>query len=571
MNRSAIGLVSFIVLALSTSARGADPAKPSAEAAVLTARIDAVLSAAWAANKIEPAEMSSDGEFLRRVYLDLAGRIPSVAEARAFLVDKGEDKRQRLVAQLLKRPTYTRHMSTVWRHLLLPEADTNNDLGFVAVGFEIWLREQFSKNAGYDQIVRELLTTPIDQRSAQSIYNPGLASQATPISFYFAKEGKPENLASASARNFLGLRLECAQCHDHPFATWTRDQFWGLAAFFAGIQSQDRGEGFNMPEREILDRREIGIPGTERIVQATYPDGGDPQWKFKVGPRQTLADWVTSKKNPYFAKATVNRVWAHMFGIGLVEPVDEMVGGQDTKIHHAELLNELAKEFADHKYDLKYLFEAIAGSKAYQLASRGSGPATLYSRQLLRGLTGEQLYDSLAVATGQPDTYGENPYSAFQGGNGYRDEFLSKFGKQAGKTTEHETSIIQALTLMNGRFTANATNTSRSELLSAVLEAPFFSDKSRLETIYLATLSRLPTEKELEKAQSFIARAIANKDTTSKDSTRSDTADKDTTGKKTAGKDTASKASNDPNKAHYEAVADVFWSLLNSTEFVFNH
>jgi hypothetical protein len=537
MNRVPIGLVAVAMLALASPAAAADPAKPSKDALALAARIDKMLGAAWAAQKITPADDATDGEFLRRVYLDLAGRIPTVTEARTFFGDKGENKRQRLVAQLLQRATYSKNMTTVWRHLLLPEADTNFQFSFVALGFETWLRQQFEKNAGYDQMVRELLTAQIDQQSNNQLFNVNSAGQATPIAFYFAKEAKAENLASSSARVFLGLRLECAQCHNHPFATWTRDQFWGLASFFAGIQSRDNGGGFNLPEREILDRRELLIPGTDRVVQASFPDGTDPEWKFKVGPRQTLAEWIIGKNNPYFARATVNRVWAHMFGIGLVEPVDEMVGGQDTKTHHAELLQELAKEFVAHKYDLKYLFEAIAGSKAYQLTSRGKGAAPLYSRQLLRGLTGEQLYDSLGVATGQPDNQGDDPFGFFRGNNA-RAEFLTKFGQQGGKSTEHETSIIQALTLMNGTFVGNATNPSRSELLSAVLEAPFFDEKSRIETIYLATVSRMPSEKEMEKAQSYIGRAPVN---------------------------------DDAKKAHAEAIADVFWSLINSTEFVFNH
>lgn len=538
MNRVSLWLISAGLLALAAPAAAADPPKSSAEAAAFATRIDAILGAAWTANKITPAENATDSEFLRRVYLDLAGRIPTVTEARSFLSDKSGDKRQKLVAQLLQRPAYAKHMTEVWRHLLLPEADTNFQFSFVAIGFETWLREQFTKNVGYDQMVRELLTTPVDQQANQRLFNPNEAGKQTPIAFYFAKEAKAENLASSSARIFLGLRLECAQCHDHPFATWTRDQFWGLAAFFAGLQKQDRGEGFVVPDKEVLDRREVGIPGTERIVQATFPDGGEPQWKFKVGPRQTLADWVVGKNNPYFARATVNRVWAHMFGIGLVEPIDEMVGGQDTKTHHEGLLDELAKAFIAHNYDLKFVFEAIANSKVYQLSSKGQGPAPLYSRQLLRGLTGEQLFDSLSVATGQPDGAGDDPFAIFRGGNNSRSEFLTKYGQQSGKTTEYETSIIQALTLMNGSFVGAATNPSRSELLTAVLEAPFFNEKSRIEIIYLATMSRLPTEQELEKAQSFIGRASAG---------------------------------DDSKKARNEALADVFWALINSTEFVFNH
>src|SRR5262249_28726586 len=231
---------------------------------------------------------------------------------------------------LLARPTYSRHLATVWRHLLLPEADTNLQTQFLVPGFDAWVRGQFDRNAPYDQFVRDLLTTPVDQQAAQQLFNRTGIGRPSPLAFYLLKDAKAENLASATARVFLGVRLECAQCHDHPFATWTRDQFWGLAAFFAGIRAQDRGAGFAIPDKELMDRRELPIRGTARGVQATFPDGSEPQWKFKVGPRQTLAEWVTAKENPYFARAAVNRVWAHFFGVGLVEPVDEMVGGQDT-------------------------------------------------------------------------------------------------------------------------------------------------------------------------------------------------------------------------------------------------
>ncbi len=419
----------------------------------------------------------------------------------------------------------------------MPEADTNLNFTFFAPGFEAWLRQQFAKNVPYDQMVRELLTAPVDQQAMQRIYNANSIAQPTPIAFYLAKEGKPENLAAASARVFLGIRLECAQCHNHPFAEWSRDQFWEFAAFFAGIKSRDRGDGIAFPEKEVLDTRELAIPGTERVVQATFPDGTEPKWQFKVGPRQTLADWVAKKDNPYFARATVNRVWAHFFGVGLVEPVDEMTGGQDTVVHHAKLLDELAKAFVANKYDLKFLVEAIVNTRAYQLSSIGRGPAPLFSRHPLRGLTGEQLFDSLATATGQSDAVGEDPFAVFNGGSPRR-EFLTKFGQQTAKSTDHETSIIQALTLMNGRLVGEATSPTRSELLTAVLEAPFLNDRSRVETIYLATLSRQPTAKEMEKALAFVEKAAAG---------------------------------DDAKKARNEAFADVFWALLNSAEFVFNH
>jgi hypothetical protein len=543
MNRVALWLVAGGLLVLADPAVAADPPvpappQPSAEAAALAARIDRMLEATWVEKGITPAGPADDAEFLRRAYLDLAGRIPTVSEARAFLADTRSDRRRHLVAGLLNRPSYARHFTTVWRHLLLPEADSNVQLQIFSSGFDGWLRQQFVKNVPYDEMVRDLLTTKIDQQAGRRGFDIRTIGEPTPIAYYLAKESKAENLASAAARVFLGIRLECAQCHDHPFAEWKRDQFWGLAAFFAGIRAPDSPNGFAFPDREVLDRRELAIPGTDRVIQATFPDGTEPEWKFKVGPRQTLAEWVTAKGNPYFAKAIVNRAWAHFFGVGLVEPVDEMAGGQDTTVYHAAILDQLAREFVNHKYDLKFLFEAIVSTRAYQLSSRGRGDAPLFSRHPLRGLTGEQLYDSLAVATGQSDAVAADPFGRFNGGNNARNEFLTKFAPQPGKPTDHETSIIHALTLMNGRFVGDATSPTRSELLTAVLEAPFLDDRGRIEAIYLATVSRPPTPQEIDRATEFLDRVAA---------------------------------ADNAKKNRNEAVADVFWALLNSAEFVFNH
>ncbi|MDY3557717.1 DUF1549 and DUF1553 domain-containing protein [Gemmata sp. JC673] len=532
-----LGSVTGALLAAPYPAVGADPmrsARPEPAPAVTT-KIDRALESAWAKHKITPAAPATDAEFLRRVYLDLAGRVPSVAEARAFLSSARADKRRALVAELLGRPVYARHFAAVWRHLLLPEADTNFQVQFLAPGFEQWLRGQFERNVPFDRMVRDVLTTPVERDTTQQALRGD--SGTSPIAFYLAKEAKPENLAAASARVFLGIRLECAQCHDHPFATWTRDQFWSLAAFFSGIRTQDRGGGFALPEKEVLDRRELIVPGSERFVQATFPDGTEPRWRFKVGPRQTLAEWVTGRENPYFARAIVNRVWAHLFGVGLVEPVDEMTGSPDTVTHHPELLDELAKAFVESGYDLKGLIESITASQAYQLTSRGAtAAAPLFSRQQLRGLTAEQLFDSLAVATGQPNEFREDP--RFGARNSPRTEFVMKFGQQSDRSVDHEMTIIQALTLMNGSFVSGATSPEQSELLSAVLAAPFLTERGRIETMYLAALARTPTANEMEKALAFVAKAAAE---------------------------------GVPKRRRDEAVADIFWALLNSAEFSFNH
>lgn len=526
-----------LLLAGSGSARAAIPDK---DAATLAATIDRYLAAGWEANKIQPAPPASDGEFVRRVYLDLAGRIPSVAEIRAFLDDQRPDKRHRLVEQLLEGPRYVTHFTNVWRSLLLPETANNLQAGFLTPGFESWLRAKLQQNTPYDAMVRELLTVPMAGQGR----NPfGQANGApSPIAFYLSKEVKPENLAAAVSRLFLGVKIECAQCHNHPFAQWKRDQFWSFAAFFAGLQRQGNGD-FVAAGREMADRRELTIPGTERVVQAAFLDGAAPKWKYNTSARATLAEWMTRKDNPYFARAVVNRLWGYFFGIGIIDPVDEMVGGEHTA-SHPELLDELARQFAEHNFDLKFLIRAITASRAYQLSSLAMHTSQddpyQFARMSLRGLSAEQLFDSIAQATGYQGATNGNP--RFFGNPGVRGRFLTQFANASDKATEVQTSILQALSMMNGVVTAAATDLERSETLAALLDAPFMDTAERIETIYLATLSRKPTPREASRMVLYVEKGGS-----------------------------AGDSSTDKDKNYNRALADVFWVLLNSGEFFLNH
>ncbi len=461
------------------------------DAAALAAKIDHYLTAAWDADKVQSAAPATDAEFVRRVHLDLAGRIPSVAETRHFLDDKRPDKRRRLIEQLLEGPRYVTHFTNVWRALLLPETGNNLQAGFLAPGFESWLRAKLQQNTPYDAMVRELLTVPMDNRGRNPLGQTNGAP--SPIAFYLAKEVKPENLAAAASRLFLGVKIECAQCHNHPFAEWKRDQFWSFAAFFAGLQRQGNGDFVNAG-REVSDRRELTVPGTERVVQAAFLDGATPKWKYNTSARVTLAEWMTAKDNPYFARAAVNRLWGYFFGAGIIDPVDEMVGGEHAP-SHPELLDELARQFADHNFDLKFLIRALTASRAYQLSSLASHKSQddprPFARMPLRGLSAEQLFDSIAQATGYRAANNNNP--RFFGNPGVRGRFLTQFANASDKATEVQTSILQALSLMNGQVTTAATDLERSETLAALLDAPFMDTAERIETIYLAALSRQPT------------------------------------------------------------------------------
>jgi hypothetical protein len=535
-----------LLLACPPFARAQAPVKdtgvPSAQ--VLAEKIDQYFAKRWAEANAKPAAPADDAEFLRRVYLDLAGRIPSAAEARAFLKDAQPNKRARLVEQLLASPRYALHMTNVLRALLIPEANNNFLVRLQQGDFEAWLKKRVAANIGYDQLTRDLLTAPIGGKDFGSYFGGG--GEPTALAFYTAKEFTPENLAAGTAKVFLGVSVECAQCHHHPFGDWKREQFWSFAAFFSGIKSQ-RLMDFLLPGTEVPDSKSLTIPGTDKVVQAAFLDNTKPDWQKGSNTRATLAQWVTSPANPYYSRTAVNRTWAYFFGIGLVEPLDEIAGGAATG--HTELLDTLAKEFADHQFDLKFLIRALTATQTYQLSSAAVGTAQddppLFDRMTLRSMTGEQLFDSLVMATGYRDSgSGSDLLSAITGGNrSARSEFLTKFANPTERPAKVQMSILQALALMNGKVITDATSLEQSETLAAVLDAPFMSTADRIETLYLATLSRKPTAKELQRADRFVADAV-----------------------KRAGATAPAQAA-----AYNNALADVFWVLLNSSEFALNH
>jgi hypothetical protein len=547
-------LAGLVLLGGATAASAA----PAEDPAALADKINRFLEKSWAANQIKPAAPADDAEWLRRVYLDLAGRIPSKNDVESFLKNKDPDKRRRVIQELLfgskekPNPRYPLHFTNVWRATILPESANNNPFANQGGGFSGWLYARFSENAPYDKMARELLTATQPNQPQQRGFpvDPfgAVNTGPSPIGFYQAKQFMPENLAETTARLLLGVRLGCAQCHNHPFASWKQEQFWEYAAFFSGMQPRNpRGEAPATP-------RELKIPGTEKIAKAKFLDGKLPKWDDAKGgdPRLALADWVTSPDNPFFARATVNRMWGYFFGVGLIDPIDEMVG-DNVNVYQPELLDEIAKDFAAHNFDLKYLIEGIMMSKAYQLTSKRSDESQdtpgQFARMPLRGMTPEQLYDSVVEAT----HYGEggNDFQAqFRGrGGNARAEFVNKFSNLSDRPTEYQTSIVQALMLMNGQLTADATvvdlkNPERGRFLGAVVASPFMDTPQRIETLYLATLSRKPKPQEIERATKFIDAALRSETPLTQE---------------------------EKDKRYGEAIGDIFWALFNSGEFFFNH
>jgi hypothetical protein len=477
-----------------------------------------------------PAPAADDAEFLRRVYLDLTGRIPAVHDVHGFLADRDANKRRKLIGELLASPRHSAHFATVWGNLLLSEVGASTDARYFRPGFEAWLRERWRARVGYDQLVRELLTMPIstDSKSPEVVFRQ--PDQPNPLAFYAVKSARPENLAATTTRLFLGIQLECAQCHDHPFAKWTRQQFWNQAAFFAGIQRQ--GNGLFAPLTETPGRREVTPSEGKTPVRALFLDGREPLWKADVSPRAALAEWLTAPDNPHFARAAVNRLWGHFFGTGLVDPVDDF--HDEHPPSHPELLDELARSFVAARFDVAYLIEALCLSQAYQRTSARTHASQddprRFARMAVKGLSAEQLFDSLALATGYRDRSDRGPFADDR--SSPRSRFLVQFAPQ-GRPAEPETSILQALTLMNGRFVTAATTLESGTTLTALMGIPGMSNAERIEALYLATLSRKPRPEELERLLRYVGKAA--------------------------------------QAPEPERLGDIFWMLLNSAEFRLNH
>lgn len=492
-------------------------------------RIDQRIREAWTQEKVTPAVRADDAEFLRRVYLDLAGRIPAVSEVRRFLADSSPEKRSTIVRELLDGPRYIVHSSNVWRSELLPEASADPQLQFLIPSFEAWLKDQLIDNDSYADLARKLLTYKIEGQTGRNIFESG--GSVSPVAFYQAKEGKPENLAAGTARVFLGLRIECAQCHDHPFDSWKQQQFWSFTAFYSGVSRQQAGDIAGALS-DIPNRRkvEVLIKNQKTEIEARYLNDAIPDWKPNETSRDNLANWLTARDNPYFAKAAVNRVWGRLFGVGIVNPVDDF--SETNPPSHPELLNELAEAFIESGYDLKFLLRVLTATEAYQLTSSLSDPTQelpqRFARMSPKGMTPSQLFDSLTQATGVLDLNRNTQFFGLDDSRP-RNEFQDLFSNESDPPTERQTTIIQALAMMNGRFIAENVTPDKG-LLGATATFPDMTLDERLETLYLAALGRTPRVSELNKLRTYCE-----------------------------------------GRELKVALSDVFWSLLNSTEFLLNH
>jgi hypothetical protein len=488
--------------------------------------IDAKLAAKWQGLGLAPSPICSDAEFFRRLHLDAIGTLPAVADVRAFLADADPDKRAKAVDRVLDRPEFVDFWALKWGDLLRINRDLLQDKGMWS--FHNWVRASLRDNKPVDVMVRELIT------AEGSTATEGAAN-------YFVVSNGSADWAETTAQLFLGVRMQCAKCHHHPFEKWSQDDYAGMAAFFVRLGTKSSQEfGIFGQERVIFLRPggEQNHPRTGRVVPPHPLDG--PTMDDPTDRRRRLADWLTTPDNPFFARNFANRLWAYTMGRGLVEPVDDMRATNPPS--NPELLDALAADFAAHKFDLKHFLRTVFTSRAYQRSaavSQGNAAdaANVYhTRYTRKRLTAEQLADALDFATGTREKYQGLPSGtrAIQlPDTKVRSFLMDVFGRPARQVTcecerTAQPNIAQALHLLNSDFLNRKIDEPKGRV-AALLKDKTPAD-ALVEELYLATVSRPPRPEEITRARQWMAKSSPK-----------------------------------------EGAADLLWVLLNSREFLFNH
>ncbi len=488
--------------------------------------IDKHVLTEWKKVGLIPGELADDATFLRRVSLDVIGTLPTPSEVREFLTSTDPQKRTKVIDVLLGRREYVDCWTLKWSELLRVHRRSLGEKGLDS--FQNWLRGKLRENQSAQVLVKELLT------AKGNLYTNG------PVGFYFVDQ-TPVDLAETTAQIFLGIRMQCAKCHHHPFEVWSQEDYYGLAAFFSGVQRKDTKEGGRFGGSQsifVANSYQITNPMTNQVIAARVLGATTPVAEAD-DCRPELANWMTAKENPYFAKNLVNRYWGYLFGRGLVEPIDDLRATNPAS--HPELLNALASDFIEHGYDFKHLLRTICNSRVYQLATNLNPErdrnGMFFSFHLPRRLPAEVLLDAINQATGSTEGFPNLPVGTRAielPDSTIASYFLETFGRPKRTGTcecERVTSadLNQSLHLANGEAIHQKVTAKEGRL--AKLRAVQTSDSDLITELYLATLSRLPTESEFAATQKHVTVAT--------------------------------------NRS--EAFEDLLWTLLNFSEFSYQH
>ncbi|MBI3862493.1 MAG: DUF1549 domain-containing protein [Planctomycetia bacterium] len=469
-----------------------------------------------------PSPPASDADFLRRVFLDIIGTLPTAAEARAFLADEQPDRRGRLVERLLARPEFADFWALKWSDVLRVDRQV---LGHKrAYAYYRWIRDSLAANVPYDKFCREIVAAE------------GPLADAPAAAFYKVV-AKPGEMGGTLSQAFLGVRIDCAQCHHHPFDRWSQDDYYGMQAFFTQVSFKPAagGESLVAGNSAATVHPRTGAPVFAHALAAAAPSA-EPEGDR----RKLLAAWMTSRDNPWFARNFVNRVWAHFLGRGIVEPVDDVrLTNPPT---NPELLDALARHFADSGFDFRQLIRTITASRVYQASATPNATNERddrnYARALLRSVSAEVLLDAVCQTTGVPEKFQGMPAGcrAIQLWDSQTPHyFLKLFGRPTRTTAcecerTSEPSVAQVLHILNSTELHGKLSHAGGQI--ARLTATIPDDAALAEELYLTFYSRYPTESERQTTMNYLAARQDNR---------------------------------------RQAAEDIAWSMLNTSEFVFNH
>ena len=521
--------------------------------------INEQVAAGWSDAKLKPSEPASDQEWCRRVHLDIIGRVPTVRELNDYVADSSPVKRADLVGRLLGDDyvdEYARNWADVWTTVLVGRSLENDNVN--RSGMRQWLRRSFSKNVPYDRFVSDLVTATGVNKSGEKGFNGA-------TNFLSGKlEDNGIQATAKTAQVFLGLQVQCTQCHNHPFNKGKQNQFWEFNAFFRQVRALRKfegtrdvqaielvdedwaGEGGNASQAELYYELRNGqmkvaypvfIDGTTVDSTGYLPAKMDDGTEYGVNRRQALAQLIVD--SPLMPKAAVNRIWSHFFGYGFTRPIDDL--GEHNAPSHPELIDGLGERFRGQSFDTKELIRWITLSHAYSLSSRiGKGNATddpavgekpKFSHFYLRQMRPEELYQSLLTAT-EADQAEEKGEKAARKKDEWLSQFIIAFGTDEGdEATTFNGSIPQVLMMFNGDLVKTATGTGKGGFLDRIA-ASDMTNAQRIDSLYAAALARKPTRKEIKLANQMM---VARKGDA------------------------------------ISALQDIWWAVLNSNEFIINH
>jgi hypothetical protein len=473
-----------------------------------------------------PSETCDDETFIRRVFLDVIGILPTAAETEAFLADESPDKRSKLIDHLLERPEYARFWALKWGDLLRMTAGQVGSEGVYK--YHRWVQRAFAENMPYDQFATELLTA-----SGSTLTNPA-------ANFYRTSTDMNDCVETVS-QIFLGSRLQCAKCHNHPFERWSQDNYYGLGAFFNRVE---RSKTLRTDDTFIWmsAKGEVTQPRTGEKMKPWLPLSGETDPPEGKDRRPVFAEWLVQSDNPFFARVEVNRIWGELLGRGIVDPVDDFRDSNPPS--NAALLDALAADFAKYGFDRKHVVRTILNSRTYQASSRTNDfnrdDVKYFSHYEPRLLTAEQLLDAICHLTGVPEKFGDLPEGTratqLPSPDLAASDFMKIFGQPERQTVcecerSSDSNLGQALQLYNGPLVHGKLRSESNRLRQ--LAAAGKSDRELIENLYLAGLARTPSQQELDTLLAHLA------------------------GKQ--------------DQERLEALEDVGWAILNMNEFLFQH